>query len=200
MTDATDEVVGRAGDRRAELLDGATAWAAENGIATLSLRPLAAALGTSDRMLVYYFGSRDRLVEAIAGHAAEGIAAVMASIGPAGTSRSARTWLDQCWELFGDPAARPALAVLFELDALGLRQPGAPRAAAAGVAARWSAVVDDALAALGVPARRRSGGLTAVVAGAIVGIALEALLADEPVRPAGAITTLARLIDAERSS
>src|SRR5262249_21395094 len=80
----------------------------------------------------------------------------------------------------------------------GLRQPGAPRAAAAVVAARWSAVVDEALAALGVPARRRSAGLTAVVAGAIVGIALTALLDDEPVRPAGAITTLAPIIHAER--
>jgi len=200
VAEARDEGTAAPGDRRAELLDGATAWAAENGIATLSLRPLAAALGTSDRMLVYYFGSRDRLVEAIAAHAAEAIAATMAAIGPAGTSRSARTWLDRCWDLFGDPAARPALAVLFELDALGLRQPGPPRAAARNVATRWSAVVDDALAALGVPTRRRSGGLTAVVAGAIVGIALEALLDDEPQRPAGAITTLARLIDAERAS
>ena len=57
MTEATEtgEAAER-GPRRAELLAGATAGAFEHGLAGLSLRPLAKALGTSDRMLVYYFG------------------------------------------------------------------------------------------------------------------------------------------------
>lgn len=50
---------------RAELLERATDYALEAGIAGLSLRPLAAALGTSPRMLVYHFGSRDVLVRDI---------------------------------------------------------------------------------------------------------------------------------------
>jgi hypothetical protein len=35
---------------------------APNGLVGISLRPLAAALGTSDRMLVHYFDSTDKLV------------------------------------------------------------------------------------------------------------------------------------------
>jgi AcrR family transcriptional regulator len=34
----------------------------EHGLANLSLRPLAAATGTSARMLVYHFGSKERLI------------------------------------------------------------------------------------------------------------------------------------------
>ena len=52
-------------DRRQELLDLATDRVLEDGLIGLTLRPLAAAIGTSDRMLVYHFGSRDALVSEI---------------------------------------------------------------------------------------------------------------------------------------
>ncbi len=49
------------GGRRARLLDAAADHVAEHGIADLSLRALATALGTSHRMLIHYFGSREKL-------------------------------------------------------------------------------------------------------------------------------------------
>ena len=48
--------------RRAELAAGALEYVLAEGLVGLSLRPLAAALGTSDRMLVYHFGGKDALV------------------------------------------------------------------------------------------------------------------------------------------
>ncbi|WP_137924369.1 TetR/AcrR family transcriptional regulator [Cupriavidus sp. 2SB] len=42
-----------------QLLDAATAHVLENGLGDLSLRSVADALGTSHRMLIYYFGSAD---------------------------------------------------------------------------------------------------------------------------------------------
>ena len=51
--------------RRGELLDGACSYVLEHSLAALSLRPLALALGTSDRMLIYHFGSRDGLLGAV---------------------------------------------------------------------------------------------------------------------------------------
>src|SRR6187455_705660 len=47
------------GDRRHVLAEEATDYVLEHGLIDLSLRPLAAALGTSDRMLLYHF--RDKL-------------------------------------------------------------------------------------------------------------------------------------------
>ena len=49
-------------DRRSELLAGTVRYIGSNGLTDLSLRPLAAALGTSSRMLIHYFGSKDELL------------------------------------------------------------------------------------------------------------------------------------------
>src|SRR5258707_2925453 len=52
-------------DRRDDLLRQAYAYALEHGLADLSLRPLAAAIGTSPRVLLFLFGSKDGLVRAL---------------------------------------------------------------------------------------------------------------------------------------
>jgi AcrR family transcriptional regulator len=51
--------------RREELAEAATDYAIENGLIGLSLRPLAEALGTSDRMLLYHFRDKNDLVATI---------------------------------------------------------------------------------------------------------------------------------------
>jgi AcrR family transcriptional regulator len=48
--------------RRAELLDRAVEYVCNHGLADLSLRPLAKAIGSSPRVLLYYFGSKEALV------------------------------------------------------------------------------------------------------------------------------------------
>ncbi len=50
--------------RRAELLSGVIAYIAEYGLIELSLRPLADYLGTSSRMLIHYFGSKEAMLVA----------------------------------------------------------------------------------------------------------------------------------------
>ncbi len=51
--------------RRDLLAERATDYALEHGLIGLSLRPLAADLGTSDRMLLYHFADKDDLVATI---------------------------------------------------------------------------------------------------------------------------------------
>ena len=51
--------------RRAELAEAATDYALEHGLIGLSLRPLAAELGTSDRMLLYHFDGKDDLIATV---------------------------------------------------------------------------------------------------------------------------------------
>ena len=184
-------------DRRDELVAAATAWVLEHGLGGLSLRPLAKALGTSDRMLMYYFGSRDGLVAAISDFAGQQLVAAMPAVDPAHPPRSAKVWLDGAWALFSDEAIRPAMQLLFELDALAARSAGPARDAAAAVTARWLSVVDDALSALGVATRRRRE-LTPVVAAAMVGLALEHLVVETSSGPA-ALRALARIIDDARA-
>jgi AcrR family transcriptional regulator len=51
--------------RREELAQQATDYVLDHGLIGLSLRPLAAELGTSDRMLLYHFADKDDLVATV---------------------------------------------------------------------------------------------------------------------------------------
>jgi|SRR6185312_1297977 len=48
--------------RKQELLDKLIAYLAKHGIADLSLRPMAAATGTSARLLIFHFGSKEGML------------------------------------------------------------------------------------------------------------------------------------------
>jgi AcrR family transcriptional regulator len=51
--------------RRSELLELAYRYAVSRGRADLSLRPLASAIGSSPRVLLYLFGSKEGLIRAL---------------------------------------------------------------------------------------------------------------------------------------
>ena len=53
--------------RKQELLDKLIAYLAKHGIADLSLRPMAAATGTSARLLIFHFGSKEGMLIEILG-------------------------------------------------------------------------------------------------------------------------------------
>ena len=55
----------KAEDRRAVLLDKLADHVLAHGLSASSLRPLAKAAGTSDRMLLYYFPDKDALIAAV---------------------------------------------------------------------------------------------------------------------------------------
>ncbi len=55
----------RESPRREELLERAYAYVLAHGLSGMSLRPLAAAVGSSPRVLLFLFGSKDDLVRAL---------------------------------------------------------------------------------------------------------------------------------------
>ncbi|TWP35284.1 TetR/AcrR family transcriptional regulator [Leekyejoonella antrihumi] len=100
--------------RRDELLQQATDYALEHGLIGLSLRPMAAALGTSDRMLLYHFGSKDALVIAVIDESTRRSSEVLRDLPPAQTVRAGvlRLWevhtdgqLDRCQHLYEQASA-----------------------------------------------------------------------------------------------
>jgi AcrR family transcriptional regulator len=94
---------------RDRLLAAAVEQAMRSGIADLSLRELAAAIGTSHRMLLYHFGSREGLLVAVARAVEEAERARFLSWGMA--PEDAR----RIWERLSDPALWPAERLFFEL-------------------------------------------------------------------------------------
>ncbi|MFJ3305177.1 TetR/AcrR family transcriptional regulator [Streptomyces sp. NPDC086549] len=49
-------------EKRAELLEQVVQYLQQHGLAQMSLNPLAQSIGTTKRMLLYYFGSRENLL------------------------------------------------------------------------------------------------------------------------------------------
>ena len=94
---------------RDRLLAAAVEQAMQSGIADLSLRELAAAIGTSHRMLLYHFGSREGLLVAVARAVEEAERARFLSWGLA--AEDAR----RIWERLSDPVLWPSERLFFEL-------------------------------------------------------------------------------------
>ncbi|PSJ30658.1 TetR family transcriptional regulator [Streptosporangium nondiastaticum] len=100
--------------RREELLNAAMNYVGEHGLATLTLRPLAAALGTSDRMLVYHFGSREGLVVALLDRAFADLAVMWRGRQVAKPSDLVRV----LWHALAEPGARVAVRLYLEAASL----------------------------------------------------------------------------------
>jgi AcrR family transcriptional regulator len=77
---------------RERLLHALCAHVLDNGLATASLRPLARSAGTSDRMLIYHFGTKERLIEAVLAQLAADLERALTDDIPVERSRS----LDAC--------------------------------------------------------------------------------------------------------
>ena len=103
-----------ASQARERLLAAAVEQGMRGGIADLSLRELAAAIGTSHRMLLYHFGSREGLLTAVAQAVEEGQRAVVSEWGI--TRANSR----RLWQHFSDPRLWPAERLFFELYAHAL--------------------------------------------------------------------------------
>ncbi len=123
-------------EQRAAFLTGAVGHVLVHGASGLSLRPLAAALGTSDRMLLYYFGTRERLLEAVLDLVGDGLLSTLSDAVPPGRS-APEVLLRAVWSTARSPTAEPVLRLYVEI--LGQAAAGvAPfPAAARRVAVRW---------------------------------------------------------------
>jgi AcrR family transcriptional regulator len=101
-------------DPKERLLVATIDHVAEHGIGDLSLRGLATALGTSHRMLIYHFGSKDGLLVAVVREVEErqrqALATLMtdSSLSPAEQAR-------RFWRRLADPALWPHERLFFEL-------------------------------------------------------------------------------------
>ena len=109
---------------REQLRNQAVDYVLSHGVGDLALRPLAKALQTSARMLVYHFGSREGLMREILAGVREREDERIQSWFQAGRKpRTLSQFLGWFWRRMGAPRRRPAVRLLFELYALALRNP-----------------------------------------------------------------------------
>lgn len=115
-------------DPRAALVDRLVAHAATNGLTDTSLRDLAAAVGTSHRMLHYHFGSRAGVVAAVVARVEEqqreALADLVASAVASG-STDQRSIVAAQWDQLSDPQLAPFIRLFFEVAAQAMfERPG----------------------------------------------------------------------------
>ncbi|MGB0100457.1 MAG: TetR family transcriptional regulator [Nocardioides sp.] len=172
--------------RREELLDQVTDHVLQHGLIGLTLRPLAAAIGTSDRMLIYHFGSRDALVSAVVAHAGERAVVRIEAMRPA---RSVRAAVNRLWEAYGEEPLKSCLDVYVQAAATGLfgSEPYLSQARASNE--RWSGALRDYLVRSGAPSRRVARIVT-LVDSALYGFHLD-LATDRPDELARGVDDLA---------
>jgi AcrR family transcriptional regulator len=105
--------------RRGELLERAVDYVCRHGLAELSLRPLAKALKSSPRVLLYYFGSKENLVVEIVRRGRVRQQAMMATVKLSGLAprEVART----LWREWSKPEWEPLMQLSFEIYAFALR-------------------------------------------------------------------------------
>ncbi|MBX7482634.1 TetR/AcrR family transcriptional regulator [Qipengyuania qiaonensis] len=100
---------------RETLLPLLAAHVMEHGLADASLRPLARAAGTSDRMLIYHFGNKDALMAALLEHLAGMFAAALDSAFPRERSLSRRACAETVYAVSGRPEFAPFFRVWWDI-------------------------------------------------------------------------------------
>ncbi len=87
------------------------------GLGAATLRPLAAAAGTSDRMLLYYFADKDELLTATLARIAARMTAELDDAIPIGPLRSFPELLEEVWTALSSESLKPFMHVWLDLAA-----------------------------------------------------------------------------------
>jgi AcrR family transcriptional regulator len=173
-------------ERRARTLAKAADYVLEHGLEGLSLRPLAAALGTSTRMLLYDFESKEKLVDEVLAEIRRRLAERLADLQ---SGRDEAATLAAVWEWVSAEERAPFMRVFFQTHVDAIARPEAH-------AAGGRPMIDDWLRFLG--SRWQPEALdpaTATLFVAVVrGLLLDRLTAPDPERTDAALRRFTDLL------
>lgn len=177
--------------RRDELLDLVTDHVLEHGLIGLTLRPVAAAVGTSDRMLLYHFGSRDDLVTAVVTRTEE---RAVAGIDALPAADGVRAGLNRLWEAYQREPLHGCLDVYVQAAATGLIGQEPYRAAVREANEQWIRALRSYLVRCGAP-EGRVARIVTLVDSSLFGFQLD-LATDRPDELAQGVDDLAAAAEA----
>jgi AcrR family transcriptional regulator len=105
--------------RPEELRDAIVGYLVKHGLTGLSLRPLAKAVGSSPRVLLYYFGSKEKMVVTLLAQIREQQRVLYGNI-------NEPTWAEAClavWKQMSSRESEPSFRLFFEAYGMALQQP-----------------------------------------------------------------------------
>jgi AcrR family transcriptional regulator len=148
-------------ERRAKALAAAADYVLEHGLAGLSLRPLASALGTSTRMLLYDFSSKEELIMAVLAEIRRREAAMLAGHASA-TGASGPELVQAVWDWASSAERAPFMRLFFEVYIDAMARPGTYSQRGQAMVTEWLDQFGTALA--GTPSAADSASATLVIA------------------------------------
>ncbi|WP_173010171.1 TetR/AcrR family transcriptional regulator [Mycolicibacterium sp. P9-64] len=136
--------------RRPTLLAAATEYVLDNGVANLTLRPLAAGIGVTIATVVRQFGSKEQLIEEVTRGINREIVENLHDDPELAAGPPVQT-LRLLWRRWLTPAEARKFALMFELYGLALRDPEKYRWFTDSVVRDWGlALIEDALIDSGI--------------------------------------------------
>jgi AcrR family transcriptional regulator len=151
-------------------LEKCLAYFLRHGVANLSLRPLAAAVGTSARMLLHYFGSKEALITEVMGQVQARLQAAFQDLAANHGAADRENLLQDFWDVLSARRNQPALRLLFEVQMLALQNPKRYRRYLTRTSTSWRALIERAL-----PSRQKSAVSATLYTAVIDGLLLELL-------------------------
>lgn len=176
-------------DRREELLDGSLNYLLEHGAAGMSLRPLASAVGTSARLLVYHFGSKDGLLAAVMERVSARLQASFSELSAAPRRGRKVSPLQAFWSRMTRDDTLPYLRLLFEVQILAIQDPERYAHYLEGISTDWLDLIEESLP----PSRDRRALATLCIA-VIDGLLLEVMSTGDTRRTTRALKRFEHLL------
>ena len=143
---------------RERLLAAAMDHVAQHGVGDLSLRALAAALGTSHRMLIYHFGSREGPLIEVIRTVEQRQRELLAEIVPDAAQAPADALRDW-WRHISDPSLWPNERLFFEIYGQALQGRPGTTELLDGIVDSWVEPAAELLTAYGVAEPRATARL-----------------------------------------
>ena len=150
--------------RPVELLDAIVRHLVRHGISALSLRPLAKAVGSSPRVLLYYFGSSERMVARAVARLRDRQRQQYLQL-YAWRSDSPADAYFAIWKTMSSPSSEPLFRLFFEIYGLAVRRPRRYRSFLSATVNDWLDAVDDPAARKRFGRQRSRALATVIVAG-----------------------------------
>jgi len=179
-------------DRRAKLLDEVADYILSNGLAGLSLRPLAATIDTSPRMLLYFFGSKERLIAQALAHirTREQLDFRRAVSRSSSANREGLLLLE--WKSWSSPRREKYLRLFFEVYGLALQNRKRFPGFLEGAVGEWLPLVERAFAVAVTPEHAQA--LATLGLAAVRGLELDLLATGQRSRAEAAFREMLRLL------
>jgi AcrR family transcriptional regulator len=178
---------------RQRLLEAAVHYVLRHGVGGLSLRPMAKEIGTTARMLMHHFGSKETLVAEVLLAIEQGFAERTAAY--IGDDHSVSYTLGRMWSETAAPAMEPALRAMFEVWGQALVQPALYRSFLESLTEPWINLLRRRLEQSGLKDAEATV-LATLAVGAFQGLHLVRLTSGDDGRSEKALRALLRWLDA----